>query len=329
MVGVGDGEMFIASAIPAFLSETRRIVVLDDGDIVTVSADGASFCDLDGGALERETSAVTWDADAAEKGGYETFMLKEIYEQPQALADTLAGRLTRAGVVDLSEMGLGDDELRRLRRIFIVACGTSYHAGLIASYAIEELARVPVQIDVASEFRYRDPVLDAETLVIGITPVGRDGRHARRHAARARGRLARPGAHQHHGQPGHARGRRRALHARRSRDRCRGDQDARRPGRRPPALHARPGPRARLAAARRSACASDASCTRPRCWSSGCSTRRAKTGTTACGASPSATTTSVSSSTWAATWASASASRARSSSRRSATSRPRRTPPAR
>ena len=172
VVGVGDGEMFIASAIPAFLSETRRIVVVEDGDVVTVDADGASFTDLEGVALEREVSAVTWDADAAEKGGYETFMLKEIYEQPQALADTLAGRLTRGGEVDLSEMGLGDDELRRLRRIFIVACGTSYHAGLIASYAIEELARVPVQIDVASEFRYRDPVLDAETLVIGISQSG-------------------------------------------------------------------------------------------------------------------------------------------------------------
>jgi len=172
VVGVGEGEMFIASAIPAFLSETRRIVVLDDGDVVTVDAAGASFSDIDGNALEREVSEVTWDADAAEKGGYETFMLKEIYEQPQALADTLAGRLTRAGEVDLSEMGLGDDELRRLRRVFIVACGTSYHAGLIASYAIEELARVPVQIDVASEFRYRAPVLDAETLVIGISQSG-------------------------------------------------------------------------------------------------------------------------------------------------------------
>jgi glucosamine--fructose-6-phosphate aminotransferase (isomerizing) len=172
VVGIGEGETFIASAIPAFLSETRRIVVIDDGDVVTVSAEGATFTDLEGDPIEREIGEVTWDADAAEKGGYETFMLKEIYEQPTALADTLAGRLHDDGEVDLSEMELGDDVLRRLRRIFIVACGTSYHAGLIASYAIEELTRVPVQIDVASEFRYRNPVLDPETLVIGITQSG-------------------------------------------------------------------------------------------------------------------------------------------------------------
>jgi glutamine---fructose-6-phosphate transaminase (isomerizing) len=172
VVGVGDGGTYVASAIPAFLAETRNVIVVDDGDVVTLDADGARFTDLEGRPLARETSEVTWDTDAAEKGGYETFMLKEIYEQPQALADTLAGRLARGGEVDLSETGLGDDELRRLRRIFIVACGTSYHAGLIASYAIEELARVPVQIDVASEFRYRHPVLDPETLVIAITQSG-------------------------------------------------------------------------------------------------------------------------------------------------------------
>jgi glucosamine--fructose-6-phosphate aminotransferase (isomerizing) len=172
VVGIGEDATYIASAIPAFLSETRTVVVMDDYDVVTVDARGATFTDLAGNALEREQSEVTWDADAAEKGGYETFMLKEIFEQPQALTDTLAGRLSRNGEVDLSEVALGDNVLRRLRRIFIVACGTSYHAGLIASYAIEELARVPVQIDVASEFRYRDPVLDPETLVIGITQSG-------------------------------------------------------------------------------------------------------------------------------------------------------------
>ena len=113
------------------------------------------------------------DDDAAEKAGYETFMLKEIHEQPAALRDTLAGRLREDGTVDLSEVvGLGDEFLRRLRRIFIVACGTSFHAGLIVSYAIEQLARVPVQIDVASEFRYRQPVFDPDTLVIGITQSG-------------------------------------------------------------------------------------------------------------------------------------------------------------
>ena len=172
VVGVGDGEQFIASAIPAFLSETRRMVVLDDGDIAIVSADGVEFTDLDGCPLQKEECEIGWDPDAAEKGGYDTFMLKEVHEQPVAIADTLAGRLHEDGSLDLSEVALGDDLLRRLRRIFIVACGTSYHAGLIASYAIEQLARVPVQIDVASEFRYRNPVLDSETLVIGITQSG-------------------------------------------------------------------------------------------------------------------------------------------------------------
>jgi len=172
IVGVGDGEMFFASAIPAFLTHTSRVVVLEDGDVVTLRAEGAEFCDVAGVPLVREETTVPWDDDAAEKGGYETFMLKEIHEQPAALRDTLAGRLCEDGCVDLSEVGLGDEFLRRLRRIFIVACGTSYHAGLIVSYAIEQLARVPVQIDVASEFRYREPVFDPDTLVIGITQSG-------------------------------------------------------------------------------------------------------------------------------------------------------------
>jgi len=172
VVGVGDGEMFFASAIPAFIAHTRTVVVLEDGDVVTLRADGAEFCDVAGSPLVREKTVVPWDDAAAEKGGYETFMLKEIHEQPAALRDTLAGRLLEDGTVDLSEVGMGDEMLRRLRRIFIVACGTSYHAGLIVSYAIEQLARVPVQIDVASEFRYREPVFDPDTLVIGITQSG-------------------------------------------------------------------------------------------------------------------------------------------------------------
>jgi glucosamine--fructose-6-phosphate aminotransferase (isomerizing) len=172
IVGVGDQEMFFASAIPAFLTHTSTVVVLEDGDVVTLRADGAEFCDVAGTPLEREESVVPWDDDAAEKGGYETFMLKEIHEQPAALRDTLAGRLRENGTVDLSEVGIDDEMLRRLRRVFIVACGTSYHAGLIVSYAIEQLARVPVQIDVASEFRYREPVFGPDTLVIGITQSG-------------------------------------------------------------------------------------------------------------------------------------------------------------
>ena len=216
VVGVGEDEMFFASAIPAFLAHTRRVVVLEDGDVVTLRADGAEYTDVAGEPLVREETEFPGDDDAAEKGGYETFMLKEIHEQPAALRDTLAGRLREDGTVDLSEVGMGDEFLRRLRRIFIVACGTSYHAGLIVSYAIEQLARVPVQIDVASEFRYRAAGLRPGHAGHRHHAVGRDGRHARRDAARARGRLAGARAHQHHGQPGHARRRLRAVHARRA-----------------------------------------------------------------------------------------------------------------
>lgn len=172
VVGVGGGEMFFASAIPAFLARTREVIVLEDGDVVTLRASGAECTDVAGAPVTREPSTVQWDVDAAEKAGYETFMLKEIHEQPASLRDTLAGRLTASGEVDLSETGMGDEMLRRLRRIFIVACGTSFHAGLVVSYVIEQLARVPVQIDVASEFRYREPVFDPDTLVIGITQSG-------------------------------------------------------------------------------------------------------------------------------------------------------------
>jgi len=172
VLGLGDGEGFVASAIPAFLSYTRRVVLLEDGDIATVSAGGISVTDSDGEPVERECGEVTWDADAAEKGGFETFMIKEIHEQPQALADTLAGRLSDDGEVDLSEVDLPVELLRRLRRVLIIACGTSYHAGLIASYTMETLAGLPVQVDLASEFRYREPVLGDDVLVIGISQSG-------------------------------------------------------------------------------------------------------------------------------------------------------------
>ena len=129
VVGVGDDEIFFASAIPAFLTQTRRVVVLEDGEVVALRADGAEYTDVAGNAARARGDGVHRDDDAAEKGGYETFMLKEIHEQPAALRDTLAGRLREDGTVDLSELGMGDEFLRRLRRIFIVACGTSYHAG--------------------------------------------------------------------------------------------------------------------------------------------------------------------------------------------------------
>ncbi len=173
VVGVGDGEGFIASNTVAFLSETRDVQFPDDGDIVAVTPDGVSYTSaLDGkDTVEHETIAVDWDEEEAEKGGYETFMLKEIYEQATAVRETLAERIRR-GKLTLEGLGLSDDELRNLRRIVILACGTAYHAGVAGRYVIEEWARVPVEHDIASEWRYRNPVLDKNTLVIGISQSG-------------------------------------------------------------------------------------------------------------------------------------------------------------
>ncbi len=172
VAGVGEGETFLASAIPAFLADTRTAVPIENGEIVEIEAGGVRVTDTDGNPVERASEEVTWDADAAEKGGYETFMLKEIHEQADAVAETLADRLPGDEGVDLSDVELDDDFLRGLRRIVIVACGTSYHAGLIGRYAIEEWARVPVEMDVASEYRYRNPVIGSGDLVVGITQSG-------------------------------------------------------------------------------------------------------------------------------------------------------------
>jgi glucosamine--fructose-6-phosphate aminotransferase (isomerizing) len=173
VVGVGENEGFIASNTVAFLSETRNVQFPDDGDIVAVTALGATYASAldDGLEIEHETIAVDWDEEQAEKGGYETFMLKEIYEQGTAVRETLAERI-RYGKLTLEGLGLSDDELRNLRRIVILACGTAYHAGVAGRYVIEEWARVPVEHDIASEWRYRNPVLDENTLVIGISQSG-------------------------------------------------------------------------------------------------------------------------------------------------------------
>jgi glucosamine--fructose-6-phosphate aminotransferase (isomerizing) len=172
IVGLGDGETFVASAIPAFLSQTRRVLLVENGEIVTVHGSGATITDASGHPVSREVEEVGWDEEAAEKGGYETFMLKEIHEQADAVAETVADRLPELDRVDLSELELADDFLARMRRIVIVACGTSYHAGLVGRYAIEQWARVPVEMDIASEYRYRDPVVGPDDLVIGITQSG-------------------------------------------------------------------------------------------------------------------------------------------------------------
>ncbi len=172
VVGFGDGENFLASDIPAFLAHTRRMAVLEDDRVVRLEADSATITDLDGNPVAVRERTVDWDLEAAEKGGYPTFMLKEIHEQPQAIADTLRGRFDEAGRVLLRELELDDDVIRSVDKVFVVACGTSYHAAMMAKYAIERWTRLPTEIDIASEFRYRDPVLDDHTLVIGISQSG-------------------------------------------------------------------------------------------------------------------------------------------------------------
>ena len=173
VIGRRDGEQFVASGIPAFLAHTRDVQLPEDDDIVVIRADGVEFLGADDQPVERPIERIDWDTEAAEKGGYETFMLKEIHEQADAVAETVADRTVRAEGVDLGDLGTIDDEfLRRCRRVIVVACGTSYHAGLIGRYAIEQWARVPVEMDVASEYRYRNPVVGPEDLVIGITQSG-------------------------------------------------------------------------------------------------------------------------------------------------------------
>jgi glucosamine--fructose-6-phosphate aminotransferase (isomerizing) len=172
VAGVGEGETFLASAIPAFLADTRTAMPIENGEIVEIEAGEVRITDAAGAPVERATEEVAWDADAAEKAGYETFMLKEIHEQADAVAETITDRLPGTEGVDLSDVDLSDEFLRDVGRIVIVACGTSYHAGLIGRYAIEEWARVPVEMDIASEYRYRNPVVGPGDLVIGITQSG-------------------------------------------------------------------------------------------------------------------------------------------------------------
>jgi glutamine---fructose-6-phosphate transaminase (isomerizing) len=179
VVGVGEGETFLASSIAAFLRDTRRVQLIEDGEVVAVTADGAQFVSVDDGVRERDELEVDWDDEAAEKHGYETFMLKEIYEQPQAVRDTLAERV-RGGKLELEDIGLTELEIQNLRRMVILATGTAYHAGVVGRYVIEEWARLPCEPDIASEWRYRNPVLSRDTLVVAISQSGetRDTIHA-------------------------------------------------------------------------------------------------------------------------------------------------------
>ncbi len=171
VVGLGEGEMFLASNAAAFLRQTRSVKFPDDGEVVSITAEDAVFTDVDGTVLDHDPIVLDWDDEGAEKGGYDTFMLKEIYEQPEGVAETIGDRV-RHGALVLEGMGMDDDELRALRRIVIVACGTAYHAGVVGRYVVEEWARVPVEPDIASEWIYRNPVIGPDTLVIGISQSG-------------------------------------------------------------------------------------------------------------------------------------------------------------
>jgi glutamine---fructose-6-phosphate transaminase (isomerizing) len=173
IIGRGEGEQFVASAVPAFLSQTREVQYIENGEIVVLEPDGVRIMNAAGEPIERAVETVEWDQETAEKGGFETFMLKEIHEQADAVADAIADRTARGDGVDLDEQDALDESLLRdVKRIVIVGCGTAYHAGLIGRYALEEWARLPVEIDIASEYRYRNPVVGPEDLVIGISQSG-------------------------------------------------------------------------------------------------------------------------------------------------------------
>jgi glucosamine--fructose-6-phosphate aminotransferase (isomerizing) len=173
VVGLGDGEWFVASDIPAILQHTRDVTFLDDQEMVVVTRQGVAFSNLAGQPIEKKSQRVTWDPVQAEKAGFKHFMLKEIFEQPTAVSETILGRVSEdTGLIFLDEMQLSDDELRRITKVLLLACGTSWHAGLVGKFLIEQLAAVPTEVDYGSEFRYRRPIVDDKTLAVVITQSG-------------------------------------------------------------------------------------------------------------------------------------------------------------
>ena len=191
VVGVGKGENFMASDVSAFIEYTKQAIELGQDEVVTMNPTSIVITDLDGKTIKPKTYEISWDAMAAEKGGFAHFMLKEIFEQPKAVADTLIGRLSDNNQILLDELHMSKQEIQSLKKITVIACGTAYHAGLVAKYAIEKWAKIPVEVEIASEFRYRDPIIDSATLVIAISQSGEtmDTLMAVRHAKAAGARV--------------------------------------------------------------------------------------------------------------------------------------------
>jgi glucosamine--fructose-6-phosphate aminotransferase (isomerizing) len=191
IVGLGDGENMLASDIPAVLQKTRMFIPLAENQVAEVRAHGVRVTDLDGNEVPLEPQEVTWTLEAAQKSGYPDFMLKEIHEQPVGIRDTLVGRIGPNGRLALDDLRMPEEQIQEVDKVFVVACGTAFHAGMVAKYAIEHWARLPVELEIASEFRYRDPVLDSRTLTLGVSQSGEtiDTLEAVRHAARQDSRV--------------------------------------------------------------------------------------------------------------------------------------------